>query len=547
MTQSIQKQPDYDAIVIGGGVTGIYQVYVLREMGFSVKGIEAAPDVGGTWYWNRYPGCRLDTESYTYGFFCLKGITPDWRWSEKFAAQPELLRYVNHAADVMDIRKDFQFNTKVESAIYDDDNNLWQLRLSDGSEISCRYMITAVGPLSATRLPDIPGIESFAGEAFHTSRWPREPGTERAKVVDFTGKRVGVIGTGATGVQIIPVAAESADELYVFQRTPNWCIPLGNEPLSEEQMSRIRDSYENIFAYIKTTDTAFAYHRHPKRGIHTTPEERQELFERLYQMPGYGLWLGSYKDVLLNKESNKYLADFVADKVRQRVKDPAVAEKLIPKDHPFGAKRVPMETNYYEAFNQDNVHLVDVGEAPITEVTPEGIKTAEGEFELDVIIYATGFDAVTGSLDRIDIRGKGGTRLKDVWADGPLTYLGLQTAGFPNLFTLVGPHNGSAFCNIAVCGGLQVDWVSKMLKDMRNRNLNYSEPDEQAQAKWTEDIYKVFERTLMAEGDAWWVKVTEHPDGTVTRRALAYLNGGQEYRKICDQVAYHDYDGFIMK
>lgn len=539
----MNERETFDAIVIGAGITGMYQVYSLRNLGFRVRGYDKATDVGGTWYWNRYPGCRLDTESYAYGYFCLIGITPDWRWSERFAGQPELLRYANHAADRMDIRKDFQFGTAVAKAAYDEPNNLWHLTLDDGSSVSCRYLITAVGPLSATRLPDYLGMQEFRGQSFHSSRWPR---TAYGKN-EFSGKRVGVIGTGATGVQIIPVVAETARDLYVFQRSANWCTPLGNSSLNAAEMDRIRSNYDNTLAYVKTTDTAFPYHRSKKRGIDVTQEERQAFFEKLYATPGYGLWLGSYRDLLTNRQSNSYLAEFVAGKIRQRVKDPTLAEKLIPKNQYFGARRVPMETNYYETYNQENVHLVDISEQPIRRITESGLETSARHYDLDVIVYATGFDAVTGALDRMDIRGKGGVSLKDVWRDGPVTYLGLQIAGFPNFFTLVGAHNGAAFCNIGVCGGLQVDWVSKMLRNLRERKLTYCEPEEQAQTQWTESVYKDFAGTLMAEGDAWWVKVTENAAGTKTHRALAYVGGGPEYRKICDRVAYYDYQGFVLR
>lgn len=537
----------FDAIVIGAGITGIYQAFQLRQLGFSVRGYDAADDVGGTWYWNRYPGCRLDTESYAYGYFCLTDIISDWTWTERFAGQPELLRYVNHAADKMDIRKDFRFRTRVVHAAYDEAANLWNLDLDNGSKASCRFLITAVGPLSATRMPDFEGIDSFAGESFHSSNWPRDADGYGAKI-DFTGKRVGLIGTGATGVQIAPIVAETAAHLTVFQRSPNWCTPLGNDPIPPERMNELRQSYDTVLAYVKTTDAAFPYSRVRKKGVDATPEERQQFFEELYNTPGYGIWLGSYSDLLLNKESNAYLADFVADKIRQRVDDPDVAEKLIPRDHPFGAKRVPMETNYYEAFNKPNVELADIREAPIRRITPSGIDTADGRhFDLDVIIYATGFDGVTGSLDRIDIRGKGNVSLKEVWEDGPVTYLGLQIAGFPNLFTLVGAHNGASFCNIGVCGALQVDWLTKMLRDMRNRGLTYADAREDAQVVWTDRVYREFARTLMVEADAWWVKVKTHADGTQTRRALVYVGGGPEYRKLCDEVAYHNYRGFELR
>jgi len=540
-----KTRPDYDAIVVGAGVTGIYQTHLLAEAGMQVLGIEAGEDVGGTWYWNRYPGCRLDTESYAYGYFALKGIIPEWEWSENFAGQPEMLRYANRAADAMDVRKHYTFNTKVTAAIYDDANNLWEITLDSGTSHTCRFLISATGPLSASRMPDIKGIETFKGESFHSSRWPTDA-DGNPEGTDFSGKRVGVIGTGATGVQIIPIAAQTADQLYVFQRTPNWCTPLGNTPLSKQEMDDLRQRYPTILEYVKGTDTSFPYHRDPRKGTDVPEAEREAFFEELYDQPGYGIWLSGFRDLLLSKESNKFLADFVARKIRERVNDPEVAEKLIPKDHPFGAKRVPMETNYYETYNQPNVELVDITQAPIAEITPDGIRTADGFYELDVIIYATGFDAVTGSLDRIDIRGKGGARLKDVWAEGPVTYLGLQARGFPNFYTLVGPHNGSTFCNVGVCGGLQAEWVTRMISYMQDRGLTFAEPTKAAEDQWTEEVYRDFARTLLAEANAWWVKTTTKPDGSVVRRTLVHVGGGPEYRKRCEQVAYCDYEGFEL-
>ena len=543
MTQN--QTPNYDAVVIGGGVTGIYQVYLLNQAGMRVVGIETAPDVGGTWYWNRYPGCRLDTESYAYGYFALKGILPDWEWSERFASQPEMLRYMNAAADKMDVRRLYKFNTNVVSARYDANNNIWNLRLDDGEDISCRYLVSATGPLSATKMPDYKGIDSFRGVAFHSSRWPTDADGKPVNV-DFTGERVGVIGTGATGVQIIPIAAETAKDLCVFQRTPNWCTPLGNSPLTKEDMDLIRKRYPTILEYVKTTPTAFPYHRDTRKASEVSDEERTHFFEELYDQPGYGIWLSGFRDLLLSKESNKFLADFVARKIRQRVRNQEVAEKLIPSDHPFGAKRVPMETNYYETYNKDNVHLVDIKTDPILEFVPEGIKTGDKTYELDVVIFATGFDGVTGSLDRIDIRGKNDRKLVDAWAEGPSTYLGLQARGFPNFFTLVGPHNGSAFCNVGVCGALQAEWVTRMLTYMGDRGLTYSEPDQAAEDRWTEAVYADFARTLMADTNAWWIRVTHKPDGSVVRRTLVYVGGGPDYRRRCEEVAYNDYEGFEL-
>lgn len=526
-------------------MTGIYQTHLLAENGLSVLGIEAGHDVGGTWFWNRYPGCRLDTESYAYGYFALTGIIPDWEWSERFASQPEMLRYVGRAADAMDVRKHYRFNTKVVAAEYSDSNNLWQVALDDGETVSCRYLFSATGPLSATKMPEYPGLDGFKGQSFHSSRWPvtSEGG---ANFADFAGKRVGVVGTGATGVQIIPIVAQSAEQLFVFQRTPNWCTPLGNAPLGKEEMDLLRKRYPTILEYVKSTATAFPYHRDHRKGTEVSEEERNAFFEYLYHQPGYGIWLSGFRDLLLSKESNRFLAEFIANKIRQRVKDPEVAEKLIPTDHPFGAKRVPMETNYYEAYNRDNVHLVDILAAPIREILPTGIKTSDASYDLDVIIFATGFDAVTGSLDRIDIRGKNGRRLTDAWADGPTTFLGLQARGFPNFFTLVGPHNGSAFCNVGVCGGLQAEWVTRMICYMRDHGLTFSEPAQAAEDRWTEEVYADFARTLLADANAWWVKTTEKPDGSMVRRALVYVGGGPEYRRRCEEVAYSDYEGFEL-
>lgn len=542
---SVDLKPDYDAIVIGAGITGIYQAYLLDQAGITVLGVEAAEDVGGTWFWNRYPGCRLDTESYAYGYFALNGLIPDWTWSERFASQPEMLRYANHAADKMDIRRLFRFRTKVVAATFLDDSNMWKVELDDGAIVNCRFLISATGPLSATRMPDIEGIETFGGESYHSSRWPVDA-DGKARSADFTGKRVAVIGTGATGVQIIPIVAETAKQLFVLQRTPNWCTPLGNVPITAEEMNNIRSRYPTILEYVKSTDTAFPYHRDPRKAVSVPKEERDAFFEGLYNQPGYGIWLSGFRDLLLNKESNRFLADFVADKIRLRVKDPVVAEKLIPKDHPFGGKRVPMETNYYETFNLESVHLVDIKESPIQRITARGIQTGNAHHDVDVIIFATGFDAVTGALDRIDIRGEQGLSLKESWADGPSTFLGLQSRGFPNFFTLVGPHNGSTFCNVGVCGGLQAEWVTRMVSYMSNRGLTYSAPSEAAEAQWTEEIYRDFSRTLLAEANAWWVKVTEKPDGTIVRRTLVHVGGGPEYRKRCEQVAYCDYDGFEL-
>jgi cyclohexanone monooxygenase len=538
--------PHFDAIVIGAGLTGMYMVYKLRNMGFSVRGYEAGSDVGGTWYWNRYPGCRLDTESYSYAYFFLNDIIPEWSWSERFAGQEELLRYVRYAAEKMDVRRNIQFNTAVTSAKYNETRNVWKVELDDGSFASCTFLLTAVGLLSATRMPEFEGVESFKGISFHTSRWPADPnGGVGGKRFSYEGKRIGVIGTGATGVQLIPEIAKTAQDLFVFQRSPNWCTPLRNSPLSRQEMEEIRSKRKEVLAYVKTTPFGFIYMPADRDGVQDTPQQREAFLEKLYSTPGYGIWLANYRDIITSRETNDVISKFVANKIRQRVKDPKIAEKLIPK-HPFGSKRIPMETNYYETYNRENVHLVDIKEDPIQRITPTGIKTRSAHYDLDMVIYATGFVGVTGAIERIDIRGKGGVSLAETWDDGPITYLGLQVCGFPNLFTLVGPHNGATFCNVGVCGNLQVEWICEMLDYLRQNKLDYVEADKDAQEKWTADTYAQFEQTLLPQGDAWWVRIKHYPDGRVTRRALAYIGGGPTYRKICDEVAQDGYRGFEL-
>jgi len=535
----------HDVIVIGAGITGIYQVHGLLKLGMDVKGYEAGSDVGGTWYWNRYPGCRLDTESYAYGYFVLNGILPDWQWQERFASQPELLKYVERAADAMGVRASYQFNTRVQSAHYEAATNRWLIGLDDGSKVTGTFLISAVGPLSATRMPKIPGVESFNGESFHTSQLPRNKNGDSFEF-DFSGKRVGVIGTGATGVQILPIVAKSAEKLHVFQRTPNWCIPLGNGPLTSELIQDLRGDTATFLQFLKSTETAFPYKRGTKKAIDDSALDRRAFFESLYSMPGYALWLSSYRDLLTNKISNEYLAHFVADKIRERVIDQSVAEQLIPKNHAFGTRRVPMETNYYEIYNQKNVELVDVSKTPIEKITPQGIQIDGRFIDLDMLVYATGFDGVTGALDRIDIRGCGDVSLKSAWAEGPVTYLGLQTLGFPNFFTLVGPHNGASFCNIGVCGALQVEWVTEMIAYMFKNGLTRSEPAVEYQNQWTQHVYDVYAKTLLAQSDAWWVRITQNPDGTTSRRALIYVGGAPEYRERCADVASKGYEGFVL-
>ena len=391
--------------MIGAGVSGLYQLYKLREMGLSVRAFEDAGGVGGTWYWNRYPGCRFDSESETYGYSWSKELLQEWNWKEHFSGQPENERYLNYVADKFDLRKDIQLDSRVSSAVYDEDTHQWEVQIEGGQRARAQFLVGAVGILSAKYTPPFEGIDSFEGLSFHTSNWPKEK-------VDFSGKRVGCIGTGATAVQLIPIVAEEAGQLTVFQRTPNYCAPCRNSEVSPETQATWKASYDEIHKRCRETSVAFRHEFDPRSALEVSEEERLELYEKLWMQPGFTKWLGNFHDIMTNREANETFAEFVRNKIRERVHDPEVAELLVPKDHPFGAKRIPLETHYYEAYNRDNVKLIDVRKAPIERITPKGVKTQDAEYELDAIIYATGFDVVTGPLTQIDIRGEGGQQLQ---------------------------------------------------------------------------------------------------------------------------------------
>src|SRR5690606_554086 len=431
---------DYEVIVIGAGVAGIYQIKRLIDAGVSATLLEGSADLGGTWYNNRYPGCRFDSESYTYGYSFSREILDEWHWKERFSSQPENLRYLNFVADKFNLRDHMQFNCKVEAAHFDADANLWHLRVSDGRRLSCRFVIMALGLLSQPTLPLLPGIDDFKGPSFHTYYWPHEG-------IDLTGKRVGIVGTGATAIQIIPVIAEEVETLHVFQRRPNWSAPLNNSPISEAEMADIRRRYDEIFDLCSRTPGGFV-HRIDQRSFYDVPrEERIALWDRLSEEPGFGIWLSNFREIFMDEEANAEFSEYTAERIRGRGKDPVTAERLIPKDHGFGVQRVPLESNYFEAYNRDNVFLVDLQETPLQRVTESGLETTDAPYPLDVIIYSTGFDAMTGAFDHIDIRGAGGVRLKDKWEDGPETFLGMMVHGFPNLLMPNGPQSGSASTN----------------------------------------------------------------------------------------------------
>ena len=523
---------DYDAIIIGAGISGLYQLHKLRELGLNVRVFEAGTGVGGTWYWNRYPGARFDSESYSYGYSFSQELLDEWHWTEHFSPQPQTLKYLNHVADKFDLRRDIQFKAKVAKAHYDDKARSWAITLEDGSKHTSRFLITAIGPLSAPTMPRIEGIESFKGPSFHTARWPHEP-------VSFEGKRVAVIGTGATGVQTIQEVAKTAGALTIFQRTPNWCAPLHNGKISEEEMRGIRKTYPEIFARCRETFACFLHTPDPRATSEVTPEEREAVFEKLYNNRGFGMWQGNFRDILVDRKANALVSDFVARKIRQRVKDQAVAEKLIPKNHGFGTRRVPLETKYYEVYNQPNVTLVDIKETPIERITPTGLRTSAQDYEFDLIIYATGFDAITGSFDRIDIRGAKGLRLKDKWKGGPQTYLGVLVEDFPNMMMLMGPH--TALGNIPRSIEYNVEWVTGLIGHARDHQITRVEATAAGVASWTDHVRMLGEGLLSNEVDSWMTGINRNVEGKQTRIVARYSGSAPAYRARCDAVAADGY------
>jgi cation diffusion facilitator CzcD-associated flavoprotein CzcO len=523
---------EYDAIIIGAGISGLYQLHRLRALGLRVRVFEAGTGVGGTWYWNRYPGARFDSESYSYGYSFSKELLDEWHWTEHFSPQPQTLRYLNHVADKFDLRRDIQFRSRVSAAHYNDEARHWSVTLEDGCRHTARFLITAIGPLSAPTMPRIEGIESFQGRSCHTARWPHE-------AVSFEGKRVAVIGTGATGVQTIQEVAKTAGHLTVFQRTPNWCAPLHNAEISKEEMAEIRGRYPEIFARCRETFACFLHTPDPRATSEVTAEEREAVFEKLYNNRGFGMWQGNFRDILVDRQANALVSDFVARKIRQRVKDQAVADKLIPKNHGFGTRRVPLETKYYEVYNQPNVKLVDINETPVERITPTGIKTSDAEYEFDIIIYATGFDAITGAFDRIDFRGTGGLKLKDKWKGGPQTYLGMLVEGFPNLMMQMGPH--TALGNIPRSIEYSVDWVTDLLRHALEHQVTRIEATSEGVASWTDHVKALGVGLLSNEIDSWMTGINRNVEGKQTRIIARYSGSAPAFRARCDAVAAQGY------
>jgi cation diffusion facilitator CzcD-associated flavoprotein CzcO len=529
---STETVTDFDAIVIGAGVSGLYQLYRLRELGLKVRVFEAGTGVGGTWYWNRYPGARFDSESWTYGYSFSQELLDAWDWEEHFAAQPETERYLNYVADKFDLRRDIQCKSRVTAAHYQEDTRTWDVTLEDGRRYSTRFLITAVGVLSAATMPTIPGVATFQGQSCHTHDWPKEP-------VRFEGKRVAVIGTGATGVQTITEVAKTAGHLTVFQRTPQWCAPLHNAKIGKEEMSRIRAKYAEIFARCQETYGCFIHATDPRATHEVTPEEREAFWEKLYGEPGFGIWMGNFRDILVDREANALISEFLARKIRQRVTDPAVAEKLIPNNHGFGTRRVPLESGYFEVYNQSNVTLVDLTETPIERITPTGITTSDAAYACDIIIYATGFDAITGAFDRIDVRGVDGVSLKAKWQDGPQTFLGILVDGFPNMLMVMGPHAGLG--NFPRAAEYSADWVTRLIRFARDHGLTRIEATAAGANAWTDHVLAASEGLLFTEVDSWMTGINRNVEGKQVRRIMRYSGGHPAFRARCEAVAADGY------
>lgn len=530
---------DYEVIIIGAGVAGIYQIKRLRDIGVKATVLEAYDDLGGTWYNNRYPGARFDSESYTYGYSFSKELLDEWHWTEQFSPQPETLKYLNYVVDKFGLREHMQFSCRVVSMIFDDDTDTWTLTLEDGRTLTTHFVVTAVGILSIPTMPKIEGADTFKGLSFHPFYWPHDP-------PDLTGKRVGVVGTGATAIQFIPEVAKVAGELKVFQRRPNWAAPLNNSPITEEQMDDIRSRYDEIFEACKRSPGGFE-HLPDRRGFYdVTPAERRELWDHLYEQPGFSIWLRNFVEIFTEEEANAEFSAYIAERIRQRVDDPVLAEKLIPKDHGFGIQRVPMETGYFETYNRDNVELVDCSETPIQRVVANGIETSDKTYDLDVIIFATGFDSFTGAFDQIDIRGRNGVKLRDKWADGPITYLGLTVTDMPNFLMLSGPQ--IAATNFPRASELAVEWTTKFLAHMKAQEYSRFDTSEDAEQQWFEHVVDMYQGLLLRKAQSWITgynsNLAGHEYGKM--RYNIYNGGGPKYAKTLKQVEDDNYRGLKL-
>lgn len=530
-----RARADYDVLVIGAGLSGCYACHRMRELNLSVRVLERGSSVGGTWYWNRYPGARFDSESYTYAFFFSPELLNEWKWTEHYAPQAETERYINFLCDRLRLRDHLQFNTVVTKAHWSERDRLWRLTDSQGRTYSSRWLITGIGVLSNPTLPAIPGVADFKGVAYHTSRWPKER-------VSFEGKRVGIIGAGATAIQAIPEIAKTAKTLTVFQRTPNWTMPLRNAPISAEEMEQLRKTYPEMLKQINTTKMGFIHGASTESIWEASPEQREVFWEALWALPGFPFWLSNYREIMVDQDANDLVTAFVARKIKERVHDPWTADKLVPKSHGFGTRRVPMETYYYEAYNRPNVKLVDLLETPFERVTANGIVTTTETYEFDMLVYATGFDAVTGAFDPIDFRGNQHISLKDVWRNGPRTYLGLTVEHFPNMFMSMGPHQ--AYGNIPRSIEYAVGWIAECIEYCRSNHITYIEATAEGVAEWTDHVHDLGKDLLSNKVDSWMTGVNRNVAGKQQRIVARYMGGAPEFRQKCNEVASAGYPKF---
>ncbi len=539
MSKSSNQPPvELDAVVVGAGFAGVYQLYSLRRIGMKARVLEAGEGVGGTWFWNRYPGARCDVESLDYSYSFSDELQQEWDWTERYAPQKDILRYINHVVDRFELRRDIQLQARVVSAVYDEAEDRWLVTTEAGERFLARYCIMATGCLSIPQAPTFPGLDSFKGEWYHSANWPHEG-------VDFAGKRVGLIGTGSSGVQMTPEIAAQAAHLTVFQRTANYSVPAQNEPITPEQLKEVKANYGARRERALETHTGHFLIANDKSAMEVSEEERRKEFEFRWKGAGGGFrMLRAFNDLMVNKQSNEKAAEFVRSKIRETVKDPVTAELLCPKeDLPFGTKRLCVDTDYYQTFNRPNVALVDVKSDPLVEATPTGLRTQSGKhFALDVIVFATGFDAMTGALKSIDVRGVGGQVLRDKWAHGPRTYLGLAVAGFPNLFILAGPGSPSVLSNMVHSIELHVDWLTRCLEEARERGVRRIEAQQQAEDDWVRHVNEVADRTLYPTANSWYMG-SNMPGKP--RVFMPYVAGVPAYRKIVNEVAADGYRGFV--
>jgi cyclohexanone monooxygenase len=524
---------DFDAVVVGAGFAGLYMLHRLRQAGFSARVYEAGGGVGGTWYWNRYPGARCDAESVEYSYQFSEALQQEWNWSERYATQSEILRYANHVADRFDLRRDIRFDTRVNMAHFDEASGRWRVHISDGAPVSARFCIMATGCLSSPNVPDIPGLDGFGGPWYHTGNWPREP-------VDFTGLRVGVIGTGSTGIQLIPVLAREAEHLFVFQRTPNYTVPARNAPLSPGDRDAVKADYRAFRERISRMAFGTNLNHNEARAAECDPDAREREYASRWRHGGLP-FLAAFADLLLSEAANDTAAEFIRARIREIVRDPATAERLSPRSI-LGCKRLCLDTDYYETFNRANVSLIDLREDPIEAITREGLRTRAASYALEALVFATGFDAMTGALNRIDIRGRGGRALKDKWAGGPRAYLGLGVAGFPNLFTVTGPGSPSVLSNMIPSIEQHVNWIGDCLEYLRREGCDLIEATVEAEDAWVAHVNELAERTLFTRCNSWYIgaNIPGKP-----RVFMPYI-GVPPYVQKCNEIAAAGYEGFVL-